>query len=78
MTVHVSNETPRALRQAIGRDEPFTGRFDLPLEEDDVYLGRTSPIVEGLAGWTLNQAIDPWPAMAVCLLRGAASFRPLP
>jgi hypothetical protein len=78
VTVHVSNETPRALRQAIGRDEPFTGRFDLPLEEDDVYLGRTSPIVEGLAGWTLNQAIDPWPAMAVCLLRGAASFRPLP
>jgi superfamily II DNA or RNA helicase len=58
-TVHVSNETPRALRQAIGTDEPITGRFDLPLLEGEVYLGRTSPIVEGLAGWVLDQALDP-------------------
>jgi superfamily II DNA or RNA helicase len=57
--LQLSNETPRALRQAIGRDEPFTGRFDLPLEDDDVYLGRTSPVIEGLAGWTLDQALDP-------------------
>jgi len=57
--VHVSNETPRAFRQAIGRDESFIGRFDLPLLEGETYLGRTSPIVEGLAGWTLDQALDP-------------------
>jgi len=57
--VHLSTETPRALRQAIGRDEPFTGCFDLPLEEGSVYLGRTSPIIEGLAGWALDQALDP-------------------
>ncbi len=59
VTVHLSNETPRALRQAIGRDEPFTGRFDLPLEVGEIYIGRTSPVVEGLAGWTLDQALDP-------------------
>ena len=59
VTVQLSNETPRALRQAIGRDEPFTGRFDLPLEEGEIYLGRTSPMIEGLAGWTLDQALDP-------------------
>jgi superfamily II DNA or RNA helicase len=59
VTVHLSHEVPRALRQAIGRDEPFTGRFDLPLEEGDIYLGRTSPVIEGLAGWTLDQALDP-------------------
>jgi len=59
VTVQLSNETPRALRQAIGLDEPFTGRFDLPLEKDEIYLGRTSPIVEGLAGWTIDQALDP-------------------
>ncbi|MCX6354166.1 MAG: hypothetical protein NTZ78_04585 [Candidatus Aureabacteria bacterium] len=59
VTVQLSNETPRALRQALGRDEPFTGRFDLPLQEGEVYLGRTSPMVEGLAGWTLDQALDP-------------------
>jgi hypothetical protein len=27
--------------------------------EGETYLGRTSPIVEGLAGWTLDQALDP-------------------
>lgn len=59
ITVHLSKEVPRSLRQAIGRDEPFTGRFDLPLEEGEVYLGRTSPVVEGLASWTLDQALDP-------------------
>ncbi|MEW8701770.1 MAG: helicase-related protein [Candidatus Thiodiazotropha sp.] len=59
LTVHLGLESPRALRQAIGRDEPFTGRFDLPLQEGELYLGRTSPIVEGLAGWTLDQALDP-------------------
>lgn len=59
VTLQLSNEIPRALRQAIGRDEPFTGRFDLPLEEDEVYLGRTSPVIEGLASWTLDQALDP-------------------
>ncbi len=59
IAVHLSNETPRALRQAIGRDESFNGRFDLPLEEGEIYIGRTSPIVEGLAGWALDQALDP-------------------
>jgi hypothetical protein len=59
VTVQLSNETPRALRQAIGLDDPFVGRFDLPLERGEVYLGRTSQIVEGLAGWTIDQALDP-------------------
>ena len=55
----ISKETPRSLRQAMGKDAPFTGRFDLPLQEDEIYLGRTSPVVEGLASWTLDQALDP-------------------
>lgn len=58
-TVHLNPGTPRALRQALGRDEPFTGRFDLPLQDGEIYLGRTSPVVEGLASWTLDQALDP-------------------
>ncbi len=57
--VSLSEETPRTLRQALGRDEKFTGRFDLPLKEDEIYLCRTSPVVEGLAGWALDQALDP-------------------
>ncbi len=59
VTVHLSNEVPRALRQSIGLDEPFSGSFDLPLEGGQIYLGRTSPVVEGLASWTLDQALDP-------------------
>ncbi len=58
ITVHLTNETPRSLRQAVGRDEPFSGRFDLPLQKGGIYLGRTSPVVEGLAEWVLDQALD--------------------
>lgn len=59
VNVNVSKETPRALRQAVGLDEPFSGRYEHPIEKGQVYLGRTSPIVEGLAGWALDQALDP-------------------
>ncbi len=56
---HLCAESPRALRQAIGTDEPIAGRFELPLKDGEQYLVRTSPIVEGLAGWVLDQALDP-------------------
>ena len=56
--VAVSNETARALRHAIGRDKPFVGRFNLPVDEGVIYLSRTHPIVEGLASYTLETALD--------------------
>jgi superfamily II DNA or RNA helicase len=59
ITVHLSADVPRSFRQAIGRDNSFKGRFDLPVEDKEVYLGRTSPMVEGIAGWVLDQALDP-------------------
>lgn len=59
VTVRINHATPRSLRQALGVDEDITGRFELPLQEGDIYLGRTSPIVEGLASWALDQALDP-------------------
>ena len=59
VTAHIDKGTPRSLRQAVGRDEPFTGRFELPVSDGEIYLGRTSPVVEGLAGWTLDHALDP-------------------
>ncbi len=52
-------QTPRALRQALQQEAQFSGRFDLPLQDGEIYLGRTSPVVEGLAGWVLDQALDP-------------------
>ena len=56
--VGVSNETARALRHAIGREKPFLGRFNLPVDEGVIYLSRTHPIVEGLASYTLDTALD--------------------
>jgi superfamily II DNA or RNA helicase len=56
--VAISNESARALRQSIGRDKPFMGRFDLPVDEGVIYLSRTHPIVEGLASYTLETALD--------------------
>jgi superfamily II DNA or RNA helicase len=56
--IHVDAGTRRSLRQALGTDKPFSGRFQLPLGEHDIYLGRTSPKVEGLASWVLDQALD--------------------
>jgi hypothetical protein len=56
--VVVSHEAPRALRHAIGLERPFSGRFDLPVQEGVVYLSRTHPIVEGLASYVLETAID--------------------
>ena len=56
--VTLSNETPRAMRHAIARDEPFRGRFNLPVDDGVIYLSRTHPIVEGLASCTLETALD--------------------
>jgi hypothetical protein len=58
VSVH-DKQTPRALRQALQQEAEFSGRFDLPLQDGETYLGRTSPTVEGLAGWVLDQALDP-------------------
>ena len=56
--VGLSNQTPRALRHAVGRDDSFVGRFELPVEDDVLYLSRTHPIVEGLASYVLESALD--------------------
>lgn len=56
--VTLSIETPRAMRHAIARDEPFRGRFNLPVDDGVIYLSRTHPIVEGLASYTLETALD--------------------
>ena len=57
--VEVGAETPRALRAAIARDQPFRARFELPVDRGEFYLARTHPIVEGLASWVLDTALDP-------------------
>ncbi|HEY8341256.1 MAG TPA: helicase-related protein, partial [Egibacteraceae bacterium] len=54
-------EVPGGLRDLLGLgDAPeLRGRFDLPTGEGEVYLSRTHPIVEGLAAYVLDTALDP-------------------
>ncbi|MGI8970917.1 MAG: helicase-related protein [Dehalococcoidia bacterium] len=52
-------ETPRALREAMGNRDAVVGRFELPVQEGELYLSRTHPVVEGLASYVLDTALDP-------------------
>ena len=56
--VPIDNQISRSLKHAIGREKPFHGRFDLPVDKGVEYLSRTHPIVEGLASWVLDTALD--------------------
>jgi superfamily II DNA or RNA helicase len=51
-------ETPRGLKEALGREQ-FTARFELPVKGNQLYLTRTHPIVEGLATYIMDTALDP-------------------
>jgi len=53
-------EAPQALRDAMGLFDRngFRGRFELPVDEGEVYLSRTHPYVEGLATYTIDVALD--------------------
>lgn len=52
-------ETPRALRDALGSDNQFIGKFEMPVDDGVLYLSRTHPIVEGLAAHVMDTALDP-------------------
>ncbi|WP_428938700.1 helicase-related protein [Fontivita pretiosa] len=51
-------QIPRALRETCGFVESFKAKFELPVDPGVLYLGRTHPIVEGLAQYVLNAALD--------------------
>jgi len=53
------SETPAALRDALGNQTRFTAKFQLPVKDHEVYLTRTHPIVESLASYIMNAALDP-------------------
>lgn len=55
------DETPHAVRDAIvsdGSRGPMKVRFSLPIKEGVLYLHRTQPAVQGLAGYVLDSALD--------------------
>jgi ERCC4-related helicase len=50
-------ESPRGLREMLG-SEQFAVRFELPIKEGQLYLTRTHPLVESLAAYVMNTALD--------------------
>ncbi len=54
-------EVPRALKDLLGPrvGERLRARFELPLEDGVVYLSRTHPVVEALASFVVDTALDP-------------------
>ncbi|MAG93374.1 MAG: ATP-dependent helicase [Planctomycetaceae bacterium] len=51
-------ESPRAVRESIGNNIKFEGRFELPVSDNELYLSRTHPITEGLATYVMDSALD--------------------
>lgn len=50
-------ESPRGLRDMLGIEQ-FAARFELPVKEGQLYLTRTHPLVESLATYVMNTALD--------------------
>ena len=51
-------DVPRALREAIGNESQLIARFELSVKDGQVYLSRTHPVVEGLASYVMDTALD--------------------
>ncbi|MDE2126263.1 MAG: DEAD/DEAH box helicase [Armatimonadetes bacterium] len=49
----------QAVQDAVGGATRFRARFSLPVGKGEIYLSRTHPIVEGLATYTMDSALDP-------------------
>ncbi len=57
-------ETPRALKEVLQEagdlsQDQFTARFELPVKEGQLHLNRIHPLVEGLATYVMETALDP-------------------
>jgi superfamily II DNA or RNA helicase len=52
-------EAPRTLRDTLGEPTRFSARFEPPIASGQLYLTRTHPLVERLANYVLNSALDP-------------------
>jgi superfamily II DNA or RNA helicase len=51
-------EAPQGLRDLLDT-EKFAARFALPVQKGQQYFSRTHPVVEGLAGYVMDCALDP-------------------
>lgn len=58
MTVDLT-EASRSLKERLDLPTKFRARFELPLQDKQILLSRSSPAVEALANHVLNAALDP-------------------
>ncbi|MGI6209879.1 MAG: helicase-related protein, partial [Anaerolineae bacterium] len=58
-TLFLNLKEAHGLRQAAGEVESVQACFELPAPDGATYLTRTHPLVEGMAGYVLNAALDP-------------------
>lgn len=54
-------EAPHALRDALGGRDSFKACFELPVPEGALHLIRSHPLVQGLAAWVMDTALDAAP-----------------
>jgi len=64
-------EVPRSLGDTLRAGDAFAGdafsaKFELPVDDGVLYLSRTHPIVEGLATYLIDTAIDPQSRGVAC------------
>ena len=52
------SEAPAALRELIADSGTLKARFELPVRDGEAYLSRTHPVVEGLASYVMDGALD--------------------
>lgn len=52
-------EASRSLRDLLPVEETFKARFELPVDDQQIYLHRSHPIVESLSAHTMDAALDP-------------------
>ncbi|MBI5446627.1 MAG: DEAD/DEAH box helicase [Deltaproteobacteria bacterium] len=52
-------ECPRGLRDLLNAGDTFVARFEPPIEGRQLLLTRTHPVVEGLASYVMDTALDP-------------------
>lgn len=57
--VHLSFIQATNLEAALGSKRRFKARFEEPVDEKTILLSRTHPVVEGLASWVIDTALDP-------------------
>lgn len=56
---HIHLPDKAALRDLVGGQEQLMACFELPAPDKVTYLSRTHPIIEGLAAYTMDTALDP-------------------